>query len=144
MLGETSANATAAVYVNQPLRLPARVGEEAAAIQKPDGTTSLLAAGATEFDETDQPGLYTSGEQRFVVQLDPAESDTAPRSSEELEQFGVRLTGAAQRRADEERQRHLRDVELESRQKIWRWLLAAALAVLVVETWLAGKQSRKA
>jgi hypothetical protein len=144
MLGETGASAAAAVYVNQPLRLPAEAGEEPAVIQKPGGTTSLLEAGATEFHQTDEPGVYTVGEQRFVVQLDPAESDTAPRSPEELEQFGVRLTGAAQRQAEEERQRHLRDVELEGRQKIWRWLLAAALAVLVIETWLAGRQSRKA
>jgi hypothetical protein len=35
----------------------------------------------------------------------------------------------------------LRDVELENRQKVWRWLLAAVLGVLVFETWLAGRQS---
>jgi hypothetical protein len=36
----------------------------------------------------------------------------------------------------------LRDVELESRQKVWQWLLAAALVVLIGETWLAGHYSR--
>jgi hypothetical protein len=78
------------------------------------------------------------------VNLDPAESETAPRSPEELEQFGVPLTDAARRVAEEQRQRQLRDVELEGRQKIWRWLLAAALVVLVIETWLAGRHSRRA
>jgi hypothetical protein len=143
MLGEATSSETAATYVNQPLRLPAAL-DDAATMQKPDGTTALIPAGAAEFDETDQPGVYAIGEHRFVVQLDPAESNTAPGSPEELEQFGVRLTGAAQREAEDERQRHLRDVELESRQKIWRWLLAAALAVLVCEIWLAGRQTRKA
>jgi hypothetical protein len=143
MLGETAADSAAAVYVGRPLPLPSDIGGEAA-IEKPDGTTSLLPADATEFRETDQPGVYTVGERRFVVQLDPAESDTTLRSPEELEQYGVRLTGAAQRHAEEERQRHLRDVELENRQKIWRWLLAAALGILVCETWLAGRQSRRA
>jgi hypothetical protein len=37
------------------------------------------------------------------------------------------------------RLRQLHDTELEGRQKLWRWLLVAALAVLGVETWWAGR-----
>jgi hypothetical protein len=33
---------------------------------------------------------------------------------------------------------------LEGRQKLWRWLIVAALAVLLVETWLAGWITRRA
>jgi hypothetical protein len=31
---------------------------------------------------------------------------------------------------------------LESRQKLWQWLVAATLGVLIVETWLAGRLAR--
>jgi hypothetical protein len=141
LLGANFGDVAAATYVHQPLPLPPATGQ-APVVQKPDGTTAALPADADAFHETDSPGVYTLGEQKFVVQLDPAESNTAPRQAEELEQFGVRLTGAQQRRAAAERQRHLRDVELEGRQKVWQWLLAAALVILIGETWLAGRHSR--
>jgi hypothetical protein len=32
---------------------------------------------------------------------------------------------------------------LEQRQKLWRWLIVAALAVLILETWLAGWLTRR-
>ncbi|MEI9893718.1 MAG: hypothetical protein WDN28_07405 [Chthoniobacter sp.] len=35
-------------------------------------------------------------------------------------------------------------VEIENRQKLWRWLLVAALGVLLLETLFAGKLSRPA
>ncbi len=34
------------------------------------------------------------------------------------------------------------NVELEGRQKLWRWVILAALAFLAVETWLAGRLAR--
>ena len=43
-----------------------------------------------------------------------------------------------------EHERHLRDVELEGRQKLWRWLLVVALGVLTLETWLAGRNRQAA
>ena len=33
-------------------------------------------------------------------------------------------------------------IETESRQKLWRWIIAAAVAVLMVETLLAGLAAR--
>jgi len=38
---------------------------------------------------------------------------------------------------------HLQAIELEQRQKLWRWLIVAALMVLVGETLLAGWLSRR-
>ena len=38
--------------------------------------------------------------------------------------------------------RQQRDTELESRQKIWRWLVVGALGVLIVETFWAGRAAR--
>ena len=33
-------------------------------------------------------------------------------------------------------------IEVESRQKLWRWLIIAALAFVLVETWFAARLSR--
>ena len=38
----------------------------------------------------------------------------------------------------------LQGVEAENRQKLWRWFIAATLAVLLVESALAGWTARKA
>ena len=59
-----------------------------------------------------------------------------------LEQYGVSLGDHPTATEKNQRQRQLRDVELEARQTLWRWLLVAALCVLVLETWLAGRKSR--
>ena len=36
----------------------------------------------------------------------------------------------------------MQNAELEGRQKLWRWLILAAIGVLIVETWLAGRLGR--
>ena len=41
------------------------------------------------------------------------------------------------------RQRQLQLFELENRQKMWRWLLAGVLGLVVVETALAGRLTRR-
>ena len=46
------------------------------------------------------------------------------------------------REQEEIKQRHLLKSQLESRQKLWRWLIVAALVLLVAETWLAGRLSK--
>jgi hypothetical protein len=76
------------------------------------------------------------------VNLDPAESRTAPLNVETLEQFGCRLANPARRPVDREQLRQLRNAELEGRQKLWRWLILAAIGVLIAETWLAGRLKR--
>ncbi len=38
----------------------------------------------------------------------------------------------------------LQNAELESRQKLWRWLILVTLGVLLLETWLAGRAARRA
>lgn len=133
---------TATTRVADPVRLSPPPGASPRIVRKPDGTEAALPADTDEFDGTDAPGVYAYGEQRFAVNLDPAESQTAPGSPEALEQYGVTLTSDEHRTVQAERERQLRDVELENRQKVWRWLIAAALGVLVLETWLAGRQSR--
>ena len=75
--------------------------------------------------------------------LPAAESDTAPLDAEQLEQRGVRFGSGLTRAERIARVRQQRDTELESRQKVWHWLIAAALAVLVFESWWAGRAERK-
>ena len=111
------------------------------------GREIRMAADQTTFRETDRPGIYVaksgSEEFRFAVNLAASESNTAPLDLEQLTQRGVRF-GAAPTRAERlDWIRQQRDSELESRQKVWRWLIVAALATLILETWLAGRAERQ-
>ena len=96
------------------------------------------------------PGIYTIGStqppKRFAVNLDASESRTAPLPSDELERLGApvarqaRVMAAA---AEPARKIQLQNAELENRQKLWRWILVATVAVLLFETWLAGRTARR-
>ncbi|MGE5194050.1 MAG: BatA domain-containing protein [Deltaproteobacteria bacterium] len=113
----------------------------------PDGREVPLAPEARTFPATDQPGIFRviSGttETRFAVNLPAVECDTAPLDAEQLEQRGVRFGSGLTRAERIEQVRQQRDTELEGRQKVWHWLIAAALAVLIFETWWAGRAERK-
>ncbi|MCO6457749.1 MAG: hypothetical protein J5I93_20790, partial [Pirellulaceae bacterium] len=129
--------------VGQPIPLPE--GQAALPIELPDGSRERP-SGGTAFRQTSEPGIYRVGQgdqaQTVAVNIDPAESRTWPLDPAELEQRGL-LTGKARTMAEiQDQQRQLRDVELESRQKWWRWLIFAALGILVAETCLAGWLSR--
>ncbi len=118
-------------------------------IRKPDGAEVKLSAGETAFSQTDLPGLYLVAAlqpaARFAVNLDAAESRTAPLPVEELMRLGVPLKAPPiELTKQAEQKRRLHNVELENQQKVWRWLIVAALAVLLAETWLAGRLTRRA
>lgn len=115
-----------------------------------------LTAGQQDVAEIVQPGLYqvTSENknvpaQKFAVNLAIEESNTAPLAIEKLESLGVRLIQPDESRAasphpsDSRRQALTR--ELEQKQKLWRWLIIVALAMLGLETllakWITGKTS---
>jgi Aerotolerance regulator N-terminal/von Willebrand factor type A domain len=147
---ETSAgldSGQAQFLVGDPVTLPAREPGSAWRVRAPDGRVLAIPVGATAFTETDQPGLYTlsmgTGEpRRFAVNLDPAESATAPLPPEALERIGLAapvaaagtgLTAGAQAREQSFQ------AGLERDQALWRWLVVAVLLVLLVETWLAPR-----
>lgn len=119
-------------------------------VRKPDGTTATLATGAKSFSETDTPGVYnvTGAEPpfRFAVNLAAEESKTAPLAMEQLEQLGVPLKVVPVSTPEQiaRREAQLKATELESHQKLWRWLIAATLVILIVETWVAARLSRRA
>jgi hypothetical protein len=133
--------------VGETVALPEDGG--ATEVRTPAGTTVPLAPRAAGFAQTAQPGVYelTGGARtlRFAVNLDPNESRTAPLGPDELEQLGVPVSRTeAVSPVTAENKTVLQGIEAENRQKLWRWLIAAALAVLLVETALAGWTARRA
>ncbi|QDV50502.1 vWA domain-containing protein [Gimesia fumaroli] len=140
--------------VGETVKLPESL--KAAKVSVPKASSIQLAAGQQNFEQTVQPGLYqitsedkTTPAQKFVVNLDIEESKTAPLAIEKLEALGIKLlshsktTAANSTHADLKRQALIR--EMEQKQKIWRWLIIVALAMLGLETvlakWIAGKTS---
>ncbi len=99
--------------------------------------------------QIDAPGVYELVDDarrwRFAVNLDPKESLIDRIADDQWEAMGVKLDGAADAASRERalaHQRQLRDVELESRQRGWQWLLVAVLGLVGMETWLGGFLSR--
>lgn len=126
--------------------LPARQVDKFV-IRTPDGRDVDNGA-STSFSDTTVPGIYRaksgSTETPFAVNLSPTESNTAPMDLEQLEQRGVRFAVEQTRSERIDRIRQQRDTELESHQKVWRWLIVLALATLILETWWAGRAERNA
>ncbi len=120
----------------------------ATAVRAPGGASTTLTAEAGEFAGTLQPGIYefTGGAQAqtFAVNVDANESRTAPLAPDDLEQLGVPVTRAnlAPDNAPADKAL-LQAAEAENRQKLWRWFIAATLAVLLVESALAGWTARR-
>lgn len=79
----------------------------------------------------------------IAVNLPPEESQTSPLGTDVLDSLGVALDSDVEDPAAvERRQAQLASSELESQQKLWRWLLGVALAVLFLETILAARPQR--
>jgi hypothetical protein len=78
--------------------------------------------------------------QFFAVNLPAAESRTDPMPVEDLEKLGVTLkpTAAVVSETAQRAAHHNSFTEMESQQKLWRWVLVATLILLLIETWLGG------
>ena len=130
--------------VHQDIPLPEADKERT--ILFPDGQTNSIAATATTFSDASEPGIYTLiiGEEHlpFAVNLAESESDTQPLDASYLEQLGVVLGEAPTTSETLDQQRQLRDLELEQRQKVWKWLIVAVLMLLGAETILGRLRSR--
>jgi hypothetical protein len=133
--------------VNDIIKLPTHSASSRRVVRKPDGASFEIPSHAAVFDATDQPGIYELNidgtSHSFAVNLAASESDTAAMEVEQLEQFGVKLGTQPSRAEEYQRLRQLRDGELESRQKIWKWLVVAALCILGLEMWIAGRRMRQ-
>jgi hypothetical protein len=137
----------AGVTIGQEVPLSHDSSAGAVIVTKPDATRVELPTGENVFTQTDQPGLYRvqsgADDFQFAVNLAVAESDTAPLGLEPLTQLGVRFERQLTRAERAERTQQQRDTELEGRQKAWKWLLVAAIGVLIVETAVAGRAARR-
>jgi hypothetical protein len=134
--------------VGQAVMLPEQNGAKAdRAVRLPDGTQWKLAADQRAFTATDVPGIYTlvvdDPPLPFAVNVAAAESSTDPLPPDQLQEYGVQLGQRQTRVQIAETLRQLRDAELERQQQLWRWLILAAIAILMVETWLAGRLARR-
>ena len=116
--------------------------------QKPDGRKIALAAGAA-FVETDTPGIYEATwnerHRQFAINLPADESRTAPMPIDELARLGVPIgpTAEASPLPSAMQHRQMQRTELENQQKLWRWLLVAALTITLVEIVLSGWLARR-
>jgi hypothetical protein len=139
-------------FVNDPVPIPQpRTPEpEIIRIRRPDNSLIDIKPGQKFFDQTELPGIYTvesdSENRIFAVNVPARECLTTPLPLDDFEQFGIPLNGSPGIRTQQLQQAKLHSslVDMENRQKLWRWLLIALLAVIIVETWLAGWLTRPA
>ena len=105
---------------------------------------------------TTMPGIYEIEADNdfhwtFAVNLHPDESRTSILPLETLESLGVptRETESAaaetpeSRKQDAENSRLLQAQEIEQNQKYWRWMLFVVLGLVVIESLVASRASRK-
>lgn len=93
-------------------------------------------------DETraTEPGFVELDDgSRIAINLDPRESDTTAADLDRITQYGAVVSSPAAREQQQTAERALRDVELESRQGWWQWLILATLGFIAAETLLAAK-----
>ena len=137
-------------FVGQEVNLSSLADAGAVSIQTPSGD-SISLNGVQRFRETSEPGIYTvqtaKSSIRFAVNLHPSESDTAPILEETLLGLGIPLRqNISSKTANpfmEETKRKLKAAEIENSQKFWRWIVAAALLVAVLETLCSALFSRR-
>jgi hypothetical protein len=145
-------------FVGDPVPNRVSFGATDIEIRKPDGAIVRLDTARPSFTETDLPGIYTMADhvlasaarqsgssgssrnpQSFAMNLPAAESRTDPMPLEDLEKLGVSLGPAAGVRAESAStnpQTAIRNPQ--SKHEFWRWVLAATMVMLLLETWLGG------
>ena len=151
--------------VNEPLKFGVD-DSDARLMTRPDKTQVKIGRDQSTFDETDIPGIYRlsygnkTGEIKkdvstqaddvrsqengnadalFAVNVDRAESETVPIPIEQLEMLEINVGRQQSGSLELAQLRQMRDREIENRQKMWKWLIVAALVLLIAETWLAGR-----
>ena len=105
---------------------------------------------ATAFtaQEPTRPGIYQlqddTGTRSVALQTPAEESRTDPLPLDAFELLGVplRADSIAVTSAEAARQRAQSAIEIEGQQKLWRWLLIAAAALLALESFAALRVSR--
>ncbi|MDA7905645.1 BatA domain-containing protein [Mariniblastus sp.] len=133
-------------------------------VVKPDGTREVIPADSASFSQTDQPGIYrlidndkdsagseseVNAEPRgkeamlFAVNVNRSESATTAIPLEQIEMFSVNVGEQETAASERAQMRLMLDRDIEDRQKIWKWLIVAAILLLLFETWLAARTSSR-
>jgi hypothetical protein len=145
MIDEHDVSSGSTYYVHQSVPRPSESRTQETMVVGPDGAQWPLAEDQTHFENASQPGVYstTYGDTSydFAVNLAPSESRTAPLDVAQLEQRGARLGKAETQAEIMDARRQMRDIELESQQSYWQWLIAAALIAIVLESMVAGRRT---
>jgi hypothetical protein len=81
---------------------------------------------------------------QVAVNIAPDEGQTLPLAAQDFAQYGAKLEAKPATEEQTTLERRLKLTELENRQKIWRWLIVGVLALLCLETALAGRLTRRA
>jgi hypothetical protein len=120
---------------------------EDAELVRADGESSPYEQ-ASDADFIDRPGVYQlrlPGEEpiAFASNLSESESQTDAMDEDTLERLGIRLGEAATAEKLTQATLQLRDRELESNQRLWQWLLLAAIGMLVIETLWGGRYAKR-
>jgi len=139
-------------FVNDQVPIPQERTPEPAnvRIRRPDNSLIDVKPEEKFFNRTELPGIYTiespSGNRIFAVNIPARECLTTPMLPDEFEQFRIPLNDALAIETEHTQKAKLHSsiVDMENRQKLWRYLLIASLAVIIVETWLAGWLTRPA
>ncbi len=135
-------------FIGDAVPIPTTAVTSALSVLRPDGKRESLAAGASQFNATTEPGYYrVDGLPEpisFAVNLSPEESRTAPMAADALTLLGVPVRStpialATAPKPDAAATLMAAGVELDGRQKLWRWVLLAALVVVLLETLVAGR-----
>ena len=148
--GGTPADHQGQYAVGDAIPVPIRTisGANERRVRKPDGSTVTLEPDQETFTETDLPGVYVAESatdtRQFAINVPAAESRTDPIPIEEIERLGVVIGPAVDptRARSERAMAQSSFSEMESQQKLWRWVIIAALVMLLVEIWLGGWLTR--
>lgn len=135
------------LVVGESWRIPTIFAGKKIVITRPDGTMEECPAEATEYRQTDMPGIYRvqadDYREIFAVNLAASESKLEPIPLDQLKSWGVPMEAHLSIAQEVRAQQLLSDQAVESRQRIWKWLIVAALIVLTIESWLAAWQQRR-
>ncbi|MEL7497543.1 MAG: BatA domain-containing protein [Planctomycetota bacterium] len=151
-------------------RLKFAPSDEERIMMRPNGSVCIVEAGDSSYAKANQPGIYrlmpTAAESliesledlssnsavkeellnkttSFAVNVDRRESNADPLAVDQLERLGVEVGLHTTAASELAQLRELKDRELENQQKIWKWLIVAAIVLLIFETYYAGRKANQ-